>query len=338
MKVEPTSLLFVILIAILYGLFGAQDSTAVPKGTIAFLSNRNSAPPNKGWHTTIYLINADGSDERIWLEDPKVWFGKMALSPDSKQVALDIMTDFSRHVYVIDIATGQRQNLTEPFGEHQLFAWPTWSGDGKWLASICYQPGDKHNDVCIMDLAGKVLRNVTRRADDSDSSPSWSPDSSKIAYSSRRGKGRGIWNTEIYVMDINGGNQTNLTNHRAWDRYPRWSPDGQQILFYSNRELNQDDIYVMNADGTDVVNLTRHPSEDRTHAWSPDGNWITFMSTRDGNWNIYIMEVNGENQTRVTSHPGTESSPIWITFDTTFSVTSQGKLPTVWGGLKAETR
>ena len=214
MKVEPTSLLFVILIAMLYGLFGAQDSTAVPQGTIAFLSNRNSAPPKKGWYTTIYLINADGSDERIWLKDPKVWFGKMALSPDREQVTLDIMTDFSRHIYVIDVATGQRQNLTEPFGEHQLFATPAWSGNGKWLASICYQPGE-HNDICIMDLAGKVLRNLTRRADDSDSSPSWSPDSSKIAYSSRRGEGLGARNTEIYVMDANGGNQTNLTNHRG---------------------------------------------------------------------------------------------------------------------------
>ena len=338
MKVEHTSLVFVIFIVILCELLGAQDSTAVPKGTIAFLSNRNSAPPKKGWYTTIYLINADGSDERIWMEDPKVSFGRMALSPDSKQVALDIMTDFSRHIYVIDIATGQRQNLTQPFGEHQLFATPTWSGDGKWLASICYQPGEPDNDVCIMDLAGNVLRNLTGRADDSDSSPSWSPDSSKIAYSSSRGVGKADQNTEIYVMDANGRNQTNLTNHPAWDRYPRWSPGGRQILFYSNREGNQDDIYVMNADGTDVVNLTRDPSEDRMPAWSPDGNWIAFMSSRHANWEIYIMEANGENQTRVTNHPSADSSPIWVTFDATLSVTPQGRLPTVWGHLKAETR
>ena len=338
MKVEHTSLVFVIFIVILCELLGAQDSTAVPKGTIAFLSNRNSAPPKKGWYTTIYLINADGSDERIWMEDPKVSFGRMALSPDSKQVALDIMTDFSRHIYVIDIATGQRQNLTQPFGEHQLFATPTWSGDGKWLASICYQPGEPDNDVCIMDLAGNVLRNLTGRADDSDSSPSWSPDSSKIAYSSSRGVGKADQNTEIYVMDANGRNQVNLTNHPAWDYYPRWSPGGRQILFYSNREGNQDDIYVMNADGTDVVNLTRDPSEDRMPAWSPDGNWIAFMSSRHANWEIYIMEANGENQTRVTNHPSADSSPIWVTFDATLSVTPQGRLPTVWGHLKAETR
>ena len=51
------------------------------------------------------------------------------------------------------------------------------------------------------------------------------------------------------------------------------------------------------------------------------------------------MEANGENQTRVTNHPSALTLPqSGSTFDATFSVTPQGRLPTVWGHLKAETR
>ena len=41
---------------------------------------------------------------------------------------------------------------------------------------------------------------------------------------------------DIYVMDADGGNEQKLTNHRAWDGSPSWSPDSKRIAFYSNRD------------------------------------------------------------------------------------------------------
>ena len=70
----------------------------------------------------------------------------------------------------------------------------------------------------------------------SDVLPVWSPDGSKIAFSSNRdGK------NEIYVMDANGGNLTRLTNNLADDDVPRWSPDGRRIAFDSERDGNCED-------------------------------------------------------------------------------------------------
>ena len=71
-----------------------------------------------------------------------------------------------------------------------------------------------------------------------DYSPSWSPDGSKIAFSSSRDG-----NYEIYVMDADGSNQTNLTNNSANDSGPSWSPDGSKIAFSSSR-----DVYIMDVD------------------------------------------------------------------------------------------
>lgn len=75
----------------------------------------------------------------------------------------------------------------------------------------------------------------------------------QIAYDS---EARG--NRDIYVMDSDGQNPRNLTNHPANDWHPSWSPSGARLAFTSNRD-GTFGIYVMDANGENVRNLTRHP-------------------------------------------------------------------------------
>ena len=84
----------------------------------------------------------------------------------------------------------------------------------------------------------------------SDFYPAWSPDGTKIAFTSDRD---GI--PKIYVMNADGTNQTRITDNPASDEAPAWSPDGSKIAFTSDRDGNPE-IYVMNADGTDQTRLT----------------------------------------------------------------------------------
>ena len=79
-----------------------------------------------------------------------------------------------------------------------------------------------------------------------------------------------------------------LTNHPAQDRYATYSPDGQQILFESNRTGNWD-IYIMNADGANPQRLTHHDSLDRRPSWHPNGKKIVFESTRNGEHALYQL-------------------------------------------------
>src|SRR5439155_22992034 len=82
-------------------------------------------------------------------------------------------------------------------------------------------------------------------------SPRYSPDGSKIVFISNRDR-----NSEIYVMNSDGTNQTRLANTPVPDAVTAWSPDGKRIV-YTNANIGSDSgIYVMNADGSNPVRIT----------------------------------------------------------------------------------
>ena len=127
-------------------------------------------------------------------------------------------------------------------------------------------------------------------------------------------------NDEIYVMDADGGNPLNLTQHPARDIRPDWSPDGKQIAFISNRSENEEilvgneEIYVMDADGGNLRNLTQHPALDGYPDWSPDGKQILFTSNRDGGYNTYVMDADGRHVRQLTNYPPDgefAEAPVW---------------------------
>jgi TolB protein len=71
---------------------------------------------------------------------------------------------------------------------------------------------------------------------------------------------------DIFIVNIDGSGLTNLTNHPGDDVDPVWSPDGERIVFVSNRDGDLE-IYLMDADGTNQLNLSDSPV---TNESSPD--------------------------------------------------------------------
>ena len=132
-------------------------------------------------------------------------------------------------------------------------------------------------------------------------------DHKKIAFSSYRD---GNW--EIYVMNNDGSDQINLTNHHEIDGRPDWSPDGSKIVFITTRNgVNNSEIYTMNPDGSDQTRLTFNDCADSYPSWSPDGNKIAFTSLRNRWPEIYIMNTDGSNQTRLTYLKAETGGPDW---------------------------
>ena len=105
-------------------------------------------------------------------------------------------------------------------------------------------------------------------------------------------------NTEIYVMDADGGNQENLTKNPANDREPNWSPDGTKIAFVSSRDGGRSQIHIMDADGKNVIRLTDGPGQKGDPDWSPDGKKIAF-SVDDLVNHIDVMDADGRNRERL---------------------------------------
>jgi tricorn protease len=84
---------------------------------------------------------------------------------------------------------------------------------------------------------------------------------------------------DIWIANENGSGVTRLTDHKARDIYPRFSPDGRWIAFSSNRQGNYD-VYVIAAAGGKPRQLTFHSADDNVVGWTPDGKRILFQSTR----------------------------------------------------------
>jgi Tol biopolymer transport system component len=80
---------------------------------------------------------------------------------------------------------------------------------------------------------------------------------------------------------------------------PRWSPDGQSIL-YSMAVAGNTDIYRVPVTGGRSVRLTNTPGIDIGGSYSPDGSKIVFESDRSGSQQCYVMDADGSNQKRIT--------------------------------------
>ena len=182
-------------------------------------------------------------------------------------------------------------------------------------------------DIWTMSPSGSNAVNLTANSPAFDGRASWRADGQKIAFMSDRETPSNPTSPgfpedpdfEIFVMDADGSDQTQITFNELDDVVPAWSPNGKRIVFARDfdpvRGQGDDDIFTMRANGADERNLTRSPGvEDYDPDWSPDGRRIAWTGERDGDAEIYTMRPNGSGVRQLTFNDGPtqfDGEPNW---------------------------
>jgi TolB protein len=117
---------------------------------------------------------------------------------------------------------------------------------------------------------------------------------------------------DIYTMSPSGRHLLNLTlDSPADDEFPRWSPDGRKIAFWSTRTgptnpTGDQEIFVMNADGSGLRQVTFNEVDDGAPAWSPDGDRLVFhrWTADESNADLITMRLDGTGARNLTRSPG----------------------------------
>jgi TolB protein len=166
---------------------------------------------------------------------------------------------------------------------------------------------DRSSEIWVLDVASGALSRLTSNAD-VEHIPSWSPDGSRIAFTSNRGD-----NYDIYTMNADGSAQQLLIGLPAWDEYASWSPDGGRIAFVTTDQVDgvwNSEVFVATIGGG-RQRVTFNKSADEWPTWSPDGNWLACSSNRDGEWDIYVFRADGSTIINFTNDAEDSIQPDW---------------------------
>ena len=201
------------------------------------------------------------------------------------------------------------------------YNYPNWSPEINKLAFTSDMLGD-NSEIYIMNTDGSDMKRLTFN-DWDDLSPVWSPDGTKIVFGSIRESG----NHDVYLMNADGSTVRNLTNSpNSLDNHPKFTPDGQTILFNSSRDTPEEwpesiydyELYEMRQDGSGLKRLTFYPEGwDSYPSVSPDGQqllWrriVPLEGEERGNSEIFIANRDGDKPKNISNHPAFDGYPAW---------------------------
>ena len=216
---------------------------------------------------------------------------------DGESVAGGIGNRIAREVYVADYDGENQRRVTS---DRSLNTFLAWAPDGRSLVYTSYKNGPP--SIFVSYLFERRAPQEITKGTGQHWLPAWSPDGTRVAFSSTR-----TGNEEIYVMNRDGSNVRQLTNHPSDDGSPTWSPSGNQIAFRSDRS-GMPEIYVMGADGLGLQKLTSDGYADRP-TWSPAPYNEVAYAVRPGNGTqIRIMDL-ATRESKQLTFEGTNESP-----------------------------
>jgi TolB protein len=189
--------------------------------------SRGTALSAESPSAALYVMDADGSDQHELYRAKGVLLLTPDWSPDGKQIAFTRVSFPNglpkASVYVMSSDGAGAKEVIPDAAE------PDWSPDGEHIAfssgrdkngQTCFEECQPSDEIYVADADGTNSRRLTSEKAQ-DSSPSWSPDATQIAFVSDISS-PGNRANEIYVVDVTGGEARRLTKNSVWDLEPDW--------------------------------------------------------------------------------------------------------------------
>ena len=220
-----------------------------PDGTqIAYVQSISSIPQ-------VFIANADGSSPHQVTTSTGIKYTP-SWSPDGTKLLYSQAVSSQVHIFRSNTDGSNETEITST----GVYYNPVYSPDATKIIATFDSTDD---EIYIMDADGSNVVNLTNNSVE-DRKASWSPDGTKIVYSSGVS---GFF--EIFTMSPNGSNKTQLTSSGEGNVGAVYSPDGTKIAFRDN--LAPSLIHVMNADGTGEE---RYP-----YGWARELTWQPLTHT-----------------------------------------------------------
>lgn len=258
-----------------------------------------------GWD--LYLYEAPGVEPRRLTDHPALDYDA-AFSPDGRWVVFTSERDGNPSLYVLDLESDEPPKPLVRSNAMQDQA--ALSPDGRWLAFVSTHGGDA--DVYLLPFTPDAAQDVSAatnltRHQGGDFRPAFSPDGTRIAFSSDRDGAVSRrpdflfairHEGDVYVVNVDGTGLRRLTNAPGWDGSPAWAEGGTSLVFYSERDERLPyRLFEMNL-GTEEV---RPIGPDDRPAMSPtldgSGRLVFATWTQQGSekrWQVLAVGEDGE--------------------------------------------
>ena len=252
----------------------------------------------------IYVVDYDGANEQRITNSRELnvnptWSGDargIAYSAYRRNGAPDIVLSL--------IYTGVLQNLTK--GRFRDGAYlPAFSPDGKQIAFAATAEGGNAQDIFVMSADGTNARRITTHPD-SDTTPTWSPSGTQIAFTSDR-TGR----PQIYIMNVDGSGVRRLPIPDAEADRATWAPAPFNEIAYYARNGPGYDIKIHELATGQTRQITFSEGSNESPSYSPSGRHLAFTSSRgSGLSQVYTIGRDGNGLRQVT-RTGNNQTPDW---------------------------